>query len=692
MSVSDRLRTVRPVLFILLFALLLHAWAVILLPQDFDEPVYLQAAFDYAELLSQGDLSGVVNYRGNTEHPALVKLLYAGGVLALGNAASWENAFFLSRALSALFGLLTIALLAIFFDPWAAAMLAIHTLTVKYTSQAYLEAVPQAMSLLAILGFLRTEKGEVNRWFWISAVALGLTAAGKYSYVPFLLVVLGYLALFEKKASFGSLLTYAAIAALTFFAANPYLWREPLPRLLDSLLFHVRYSQGAHVQQVGYPWYQPFIWLFTSPAANWHPNVFFYPGLDGVFSILALFDLRHAWRERRYLVIWFVTGIVFLLLWPTKWPQYTLTITPAIVLLSAGSLRRVIAWIREKEETWGYLRGMFPLPGKWFWLVSGAFVLFIVTLYLSAAIRFLQGRVGWSNINMENSPLPSNAINALLPLPDGKMLIATDRGAVLWSPPLDAESSAGWQHFNVTTGLVSSRVLSLASDSSGALWFGTDTGLSRFDGRTWSTFTAVDLHLPNEHILALATCDEQVYVGTQAGAALFDGRTWHPIAQAADRPVFALACREDELWLALLGGVWQIRSNSQSTFYETEATVSQFLFDSQGHLWAATAGAGLARWNGQDWDYLTPANSGLPHLTLNALAQEPGGALWIGASFPTSPGGAPIRWEGETWHVFRPLNSGASGDSVTAIAFQKNRVWLGTASSGIDIYQLGRTK
>ena len=58
-------------------ALLLRLWTAWHLPEDYDEPVYLRAAFDYAQLLHTGDLQGVIDYSENVEHPPLVKLLYA---------------------------------------------------------------------------------------------------------------------------------------------------------------------------------------------------------------------------------------------------------------------------------------------------------------------------------------------------------------------------------------------------------------------------------------------------------------------------------------------------------------------------------------------------------------------------------------------------------------------------------------
>ncbi|MGD9029763.1 MAG: hypothetical protein PVG25_08100, partial [Anaerolineae bacterium] len=49
---------------IVLLAALLRGWAVMRLPTDFDEPVYQEVAFDYAEALRAGDLNAIVDYAG----------------------------------------------------------------------------------------------------------------------------------------------------------------------------------------------------------------------------------------------------------------------------------------------------------------------------------------------------------------------------------------------------------------------------------------------------------------------------------------------------------------------------------------------------------------------------------------------------------------------------------------------------
>jgi hypothetical protein len=194
---------------IILLALLLRGWAVMRLPIDFDEPTYLEAATHYAEALRAGDWDGVIDYQGNREHPALVKLLYGMVVLVLGEDTGTLVAGLVARAVSATLGTLAVLVLALL-DPLAGGLLALHTLAIKYTSQVYLEALPHLASIGAVLSFSRispTHHSAISRqpagvwasgWFWLSAVALGVTAAGKLTYLPILFPIL-YLALWERR-------------------------------------------------------------------------------------------------------------------------------------------------------------------------------------------------------------------------------------------------------------------------------------------------------------------------------------------------------------------------------------------------------------------------------------------------------------------------------------------------------------
>jgi sugar lactone lactonase YvrE/4-amino-4-deoxy-L-arabinose transferase-like glycosyltransferase len=688
MTLKTRLKLIQPIIIVALLSILIHTWAVSLLPQDFDEPIYLQNGFDYAAALKSGGLNAVIDYTGTQEHPAFVKLLYGGVVTLLGKAATWTNAFYASRALSALFGVLGVLFVAIALDPLAGGMFAIHTLAVKYSSQVYLEAVPQAFTIAAVLALLRVEKRKPDRWLWFSAISLGIAAASKYSYIPVILVVLASIAILEKKLPFGWLVAYGAVAVTTFFVLDVHLWRDPFHRLIESVTYHAQYSQGAHVQEVGYPWYQPFIWIFTASPYQWHPNVFFYFGFDGIFSALAVFGLRREWKERRWLVIWFIAGIIFLLLWPTKWPQYALTVTPAICIMAAETSRRVWRWFSKQNNYWDYLRNFLPPPSKWLWWAVGTFALFLAAIYLSAAIKLAVGKIGWSEINAENSPLPGDTINGLLPLNNGQMLVATDHGAAIVSP--DATSWTIYQSNN--SGLPDNDVLAIAQAEDGGLWFGTDTAISRFDGTTWTSYPSDGLGLLSSTITSIAAApDGTVYAGTLAGAAMFDGAGWGPVRGLVDKPVFSLTFHGGSLWAGTDDGVHSLEVRTGTwTYHPTENAVKHILFDSTGTLWVATSGSGLARWDGSKWEYYTVASSGIPFNTVNWVEEVQPGNYWVGTALPNDAGGILASFDGEKWHTFDTSNSGASGSEPLVIAYQDTLVWIGTRSRGIETYKLGK--
>jgi hypothetical protein len=243
-------------------------WAAWQLPVDFDEPIYLQAGYDYAERLSAGDWNGVIDYPGTSESPPLVKLLYGLVVLGLGPRASWETAMFASRLVSVAFGTLAVWLVALV-DPLAGGLLAVQTLAVKYTGQAYLEALPQAMALLAVFALRRSQK-ERDGWFWLSAAALGLTAAGKYSYFPILVVIL-YVALDEKRYRMGGLTLYLGAAGLAFLAFDPALCTtrptgcsircSTMPNIRRALMFNNPAIPGTS-RSCGFA----LAWLYLAPG------------------------------------------------------------------------------------------------------------------------------------------------------------------------------------------------------------------------------------------------------------------------------------------------------------------------------------------------------------------------------------------------------------------------------------------
>ncbi|HEX2911336.1 MAG TPA: sugar ABC transporter permease [Chloroflexia bacterium] len=383
-------------------ALFVRLRAVDSLPADFDEDDYLRAGQFYAQHIAAGDVEGVINESYNYEHPPLTKLLYGTVLFTTRDANAYANPVnaltgdqeasesIISqvrplRTFSAVFGALTVGLVALV-SPLAALMVALNSWHIKYTSQAYLEALPCIFAALTLLLLTRSRKNG-DSWFWAAALTLGITAAGKYLYAVGGFAAIGWL-LWRERHSWKLILAWGALALCSFYIFDPALWPDPLGRLVQSLTFSLNYTTGTQVQQSVFGWAQPANWLLTAVPTQLQalkdPSVFPLM-LDGLFSVLGLLAIRPMWRARagKLFVLWFGVNMFFLFFWPTKWPQYILTVTVPIsimaartIRISAGKLRyqwqhRRAASFSEKRERREAL----------FWLTPSLVLLGLLVLY-----------------------------------------------------------------------------------------------------------------------------------------------------------------------------------------------------------------------------------------------------------------------------------------------------------------------
>jgi len=105
-------------------------------------------------------------------------------------------------------------------------------------------------------------------------------------------------------------------------------------------------------------------------------------------------------------------------------------------------------------------------------------------------------------------------------------------------------------------------IVSMIVDTDGAVWCGTwGAGLSRFDGKTWTTYTTKE-GLPGNHVFMLKNSKKgRFWIGTNKGLARFnqDGKSFSVMNQKsglyADN-VFSMAEAADgSLWVGSFGGV-----------------------------------------------------------------------------------------------------------------------------------------
>jgi len=389
---------------------------------DFDEDDYLRAGQLYATGIQAGDPGVFLRENYRPEHPPLSKIVTGLVLTPLPQAIEIPDApttagpnkdlpephLTAARTADAVFGALTAFLLALV-SPLAGLWLALHTWSIKYSSQVMLEAVPAFFALFAVVLSTRAWRpGVAGRrkaaWLAAAAIAFGLACAGKYLYGVVGLAIVVDWALRVRSTEEGwnarlrglaPILGFLVLGALAFLAADPYLWPDPVGRLISSITYHGGYVGTDAVQETGWPMWQPLVWLMGSVPAGWQKASTFVVAIDVLITALAVTGLRRLWGEQRVYALWLLLAFVFLLAWPSKWPQYILVLS-APLCLAAGlgtenllrpAWRRFLAAIRrdaaqtraptgERTRTRG--RPLRDLRGALPWLAPGIIALLLL--------------------------------------------------------------------------------------------------------------------------------------------------------------------------------------------------------------------------------------------------------------------------------------------------------------------------
>lgn len=168
--------------------------------------------------------------------------------------------------------------------------------------------------------------------------------------------------------------------------------------------------------------------------------------------------------------------------------------------------------------------------------------------------------------------------------------------------------SIRFERIGIEEGLSQNSVTAILQDSQGFLWFGTQDGLNRYDGYTFTIYRP-DVDKPtaisDRWVTALAEdSNGTLWVGTrQGGLSHFDPRS---------------------------GEFTNYRRNPDLAASLSDNRVTSLLYDSRGVLWVGTQG-GLDRFDPSDGTFLhiTPAD-GLVSNRITALYEDSNGVLWVG--------------------------------------------------------------
>ena len=236
-------------------------------------------------------------------------------------------------------------------------------------------------------------------------------------------------------------------------------------------------------------------------------------------------------------------------------------------------------------------------------------------------------------------------------------------------------------------------------DKAGNFWFGTTgEGVYKYDGKSFSQFTATDGLNSNSVYCVLEDKDGKIWIGTVAGVCLYNGKSFTtvPIPLRKNMPpnqyhnthdVFSIMQdKSGKLWFATIDGVYIYDGKTFTSFIVNEGgsgfkssnnNVEYILEDKAGNIWfGGRANEGVFRYDGKS----------LTNLKLNEnkdsnwawpVLQDKNGNIWF------SNWSGVYRYDGKS---FIKNDGLANGPVTRIIEDKKGNLWFGGGGRGICRY------
>ena len=226
-------------------------------------------------------------------------------------------------------------------------------------------------------------------------------------------------------------------------------------------------------------------------------------------------------------------------------------------------------------------------------------------------------------------------------------------------PPLKYNGATlRFRHFGLEAGLSQSSALAILQDQQGFLWIGTQDGLNRFDGYSFTVFRPKQgdpTTLSSGEILSLAQgTDGSIWIGTNNGLNRYDPKTgiftrWlhddaDPGSLVNDTVQSLYQDPDGQLWVGTHSGLDEFdpASGKFTRFYMLDKpagsgkvdSINALYEDSQRTLWIGTNDGlvryGLAARRFQRYQNETGEMKGISFDEVASISQDRSGVLWVG--------------------------------------------------------------
>lgn len=250
-----------------------------------------------------------------------------------------------------------------------------------------------------------------------------------------------------------------------------------------------------------------------------------------------------------------------------------------------------------------------------------------------------------------------------------------------------------FRHFTTVDGLSNPQVFNAVQDSSGYIWFGTDYGLNRFDGRNFQIYHKED-GMPGNSITTLLADGDNLVLGCYGfGIALFKNDSFQLLSNSHEArfPIDVKKFRNQYFLASATMGNMGLKFTIQGmdTVRISEKIPLNFKFNFRQFLVTTdnellmTGEAGIFHWNGQSFESLLPAAEQEP---MDAIAEDGQKTIYAGGT-----GKILLIREDKVIGIIRE-GLPANRKIHRILADQMGRIWIAVSGIGLYLYDQGTLK
>ncbi|WPP47966.1 ligand-binding sensor domain-containing protein [Catalinimonas niigatensis] len=243
------------------------------------------------------------------------------------------------------------------------------------------------------------------------------------------------------------------------------------------------------------------------------------------------------------------------------------------------------------------------------------------------------------------------------------------------------------QSWLLPTTIAGNNIFEMTTDTTGALWFATDNGVSQYNGEQWITYRQED-GLVNNHVFDIDVDHQnQVWMATTTGVSRYDGQSWQTFTTAeglsSNRVIAVKGDLEDNVWLGTIDqGVMKYDGTSWTSYTTADGLISDYItciaIDSLNRV-IVGGYDGISIFDGTSWtNRYIHADGGTHTDIVDAVTVDDQQRIWIGSL----TNGVNVI-EGDSIYRYKAENSFLSSP-ISAIAVKGNTTYVVT-NKGLSI-------